>query len=64
MVCIDPEPEAGGVMLRGESVNTAYLILNLYLTFTWRKVTLKFKGIRQIEDKRELKSQISEQQVV
>ena len=50
MVCIDPEPEAGGVMLRGESVNTAYLILNLYLTFTWRKVTLKFKGIRQIED--------------
>lgn len=33
MVCVDSTLEVGGVMLRGESVNTDYLILNLYLTF-------------------------------
>lgn len=33
VVCVDSELETGGVMLRGESVNTEQFNLHLYLPF-------------------------------
>lgn len=45
----DPEPEAGAVTLRGESVNAELFKLSVQLPLPWRRVTLKLKGIVRID---------------